>query len=285
MATLDHHQPPPQELSAALSGTDSSVPSTRTNTPSSIKMLVGRSFTHILDIVTPPLCLHCHKPMATHDALCAACWSKIDFIRQPHCDRLGIPLPYDAGAGTVSAKAMAEPPVYRRARAVARFDGVMRELIHDLKFRDRHDARNLFGRWLAEAGRDLIDEADVLVPVPLHRWKLLRRRFNQAAILSAELARLTGRPSAPLALQRTRSTHRQIGLTLTQRRQNVKGAFAVPQRHLPEIAGRRVLLIDDVITTGATVSAATIALQAAGAATVDVLALALVTDTASALDT
>ncbi len=248
-----------------------------------------RSFTahrlaRLVDTVTPPVCLACHDPLSTHDTICPACWTKIDFIRAPLCERLGIPLPYDSGAGTLSAQAVAAPPVYGRARAVARYDGVMRQLIHDFKFRDRQDARKLFGRWLAETGKILVADADVAVPIPLHRWKLLKRRFNQSAILSAELSRLTGLPNAPLALKRFRRTPPQLGLTAAQREQNVKGAFTVSPRHRATIDGRHVLLIDDVITTGATITAATTALLSAGATGVDVLSLALVTDTTSALD-
>lgn len=249
-----------------------------------LRTLAARALARVIDIVTPPICLKCHEPLATQDTLCPACWSTIDFIRLPLCDRLGIPLPYDSGAGTLSAQAVATPPLYARARAVARYNGSMRQLIHDLKFHDRHDARRLFGRWMAEAGMSLIADADVIVPVPLHRWKLLKRRFNQSAILSAELSRLTAKVNAPLALVRSRRTVPQLGLTAIQRQQNVKGAFSVPPRQRPAVEGRRVLLVDDVITTGATITAATAALLSAGAARVDVLALAIVTDTAGTLD-
>lgn len=259
-------------------------PPVATARPARWRGLVRSGLARLVDIVTPPVCLACHEPQATHDTLCAACWSRIDFIRAPLCDRLGIPLPYDAGAGTLSAAAVADPPAYARARYVARYDGVMRELIHDIKFRDRHDPTHLLARWMVEAGRALIDETDVLVPIPLHRWKLIRRRFNQSALLGSAVARLTGKPHAPLALVRTRSTRSQVGLTLLQREENMKGAFAVPARWCSEIAGRRVLLIEDVVTTGATVAAATLALRKAGAADVDVLALARVTDTAATLD-
>ncbi len=242
-----------------------------------------RHLTPLLDLVVPPLCLSCHTPMAAHDTLCPDCWRGIDFIRPPLCERLGLPLSYDAGAGTLSAAAIAEPPDYARARAVARFDGVMRHLIHDLKFHDRSDGLKLFGRWLSEAGGELLRDADVIVPVPLHRLKLVRRRFNQAAELANEVSQLAGVPVAPLALVRTRRTASQPGLTREQRRNNVKGAFTVPARAASTIAGRRVLLVDDVITTGATVSAAARALRAAGAREVDVLALALVTETSATL--
>jgi ComF family protein len=176
--------------------------------------------------------------------------------------------------------AAADPPDYDRARAVARFDGVMRRLVHDLKFRDRHDARRLFGRWLAEAGAELLFSADLIVPVPLTRGRLLSRRFNQSAILALEVSRLTGVALDPLALRRTRRTRPQVGLTRPQRRQNVAGAFAVPPAHKARIAGANVVLIDDVITTGATAAACARALRRAGAARIDVLSLALVTDAA-----
>lgn len=235
----------------------------------------------VADFVVPPLCLGCHAPLASHDALCACCWGEIDFIRAPLCDRLGLPMPYDTGGTMISALAAGSPPDYDRARAVARFSGVMRALVHDLKFHDRHDARRLFGRWLAEAGAELLCDADLLVPVPLTRSRLLSRRFNQAAILAYEVARRTGVKVEPQALVRTRSTRPQVGLTRPQRRENVSGAFAVEASAAICVAGAKVVLIDDVVTTGATAGACARALKRAGAARVDVLSLALVTDAAS----
>ena len=234
----------------------------------------------VADLVVPPLCLACHRPVSSHDAICARCWSDIDFIRAPLCDRLGIPLPFDIGGTMISAAAAADPPDYERARAVARFDGVMRELVHDFKFRDRHDARRLFGRWLAEAGAALLADADIVVPVPLSRARLATRRFNQAAMLAQEVARLTRRRYEPLALQRIKRTQSQVGLSRQQRRDNVAGAFAVAEAAKPDLAGAKVVLLDDVITTGATARACARVLKRAGAARVDVLALAMVTDPA-----
>ena len=236
---------------------------------------------YALDVFLPPVCLGCEARLDAHDALCPACWRTIDFIRPPLCDRLGIPMPYDTGGTMISAAAVAAPPDYDRARAVARYDGLMRDLIHDFKFRDTHDARTLFGRWMSEAGRDLITGCDVLVPVPLARWRLLTRRFNQSQILAREVAWQTGKPAAPFSLVRVRTTKSQIGLSRTERRRNVAGAFAVPQAQLASIAGKAVLLIDDVITTGATASSAAKTLKKAGAARVDVLALALAGDMAA----
>jgi len=232
----------------------------------------------LADLIVPPVCLTCEKPLAAHDALCAACWSQIEFIRPPLCDRLGVPLPFDVGGPAVSAAATAAPPDYDRARAVARFDGVMRTLVHDLKFRDRHEVTRLLGRWLAEAGAELLRDADLIVPVPLSRWRLLGRRFNQAAVLGREVSRWSGVRFAPMALARKRRTPPQVGLSRQQRRDNVAGAFAVADPNA--LAGAKVVIVDDVITTGATVGACARALKRAGVGRVDVLALAMVTDPA-----
>jgi ComF family protein len=189
-------------------------------------------------------------------------------------------MPFDTGGVMVSAAATADPPPYARARAVASYAGVMRDLIHGFKFRDRHDVRRLFGRWLAEAGAELVAESEIVVPVPLGRWRLVLRRFNQAAILAREVARLTGLAYEPQVLERRRATRAQVGLTRSQRRENVAGAFAVPPSRRAVIRGRSVLLVDDVITTGATVGACAEALKRAGAGRVNVLALARVADLA-----
>ncbi len=231
-----------------------------------------------LDVVFPPLCLGCQALLFDHDALCPACWRQIDFIRPPLCDRLGIPLPYDIGGVMISAAAVAHPPPYERARAVASYDGLIRKLIHDFKFRDTHDVRRLFGRWMCEAGCELIAAADCIVPVPLARFRLLSRRFNQAQLLAAEIGRRSGKPVYGQGITKIKPTIRQLGLTRLERQRNVAGAFAVAPKAAPQIAGKSVLLIDDVITTGATVSAAAKALKKAGACRVDVLALALVNE-------
>lgn len=232
--------------------------------------------------IVPAVCVACRAALSRHDALCATCWGGIAFIRAPLCDRLGLPLPFggDHGGPIVSAAAAADPPAYARARAVAVFerDSVLQRLVHGFKYQDRHDARRLFGRWLIEAGRELFPETDLIVPVPLSRRRLLWRRYNQAALLAQEVARSTGLDWSPSVVVRSRATAQQVGLTREQRRLNVRNAFAVPARHRSAVAGRNILVIDDVITTGATVEAAARALVAAGASRVDVLALGLVTD-------
>jgi ComF family protein len=231
----------------------------------------------IAALIVPPTCLVCRERLSDADSLCSSCWRQLDFIRQPYCDRLGLPMPFGTSEMMISAAAVARPPAYDRARAVARFDGVMRELVHAFKYADRHDARRLFVRWMMEAGHELLRDADIVVPVPLARSRLLWRRYNQAAILAADIAAASGLDYGPTVLQRTRKTPSQVGLTPDQRQRNVAGAFAVPAAQARQVRGRRVLLIDDVITTGATVEACVRVLRRSGASHVDVLALGLVT--------
>ncbi|WP_333794739.1 ComF family protein [Hyphomicrobium sp.] len=242
--------------------------------------LVHRALQAVSDLIMPPVCLVCREPLGDHDALCPPCWRGVEFIRPPLCDRLGMPLPFDTGGVMVSAAALAASPPYDRARAVAAHAGAVRTLVHALKFHDRHDVRRLLGRWLVEAGRELLLDTEIVVPVPLSRRRLLARRFNQAAILAREVARLTGIGYEPQVLERKRATPSQVGLSRLQRQRNVAGAFAVPPRCRQRVTGRRILLVDDVITTGSTASACARVLRRAGAERVDVLVVAMVTDRA-----
>ena len=230
-----------------------------------------------LDLAYPPVCLACRRASLTPETLCADCWSRVRFIERPFCERLGTPFMQDLGPGLLSPEAIAEPPVYARARAVARFeDGPARQLIHRLKYSDRLDIAAPLGRWMARAGAELLAEADVLVPVPLHRARLIARRFNQSVALARAIARETSLPVEPHALQRVKPTPRQVGLSRAQRADNVQGAFRVDEGGAMRLRGRRVVLVDDVLTSGATVNAASRVLLRAGAASVDALVFARV---------
>jgi ComF family protein len=228
------------------------------------------------DLVLPPQCLSCARRVGAEGGLCPACWSSFRLIERPYCAQLGIPFAYDLGAGALSAEAIADPPPFERCRAVAAFDEVARNLVHGLKYRDRLDLAAWMADWMARAGRELIDAADVVVPVPLHPRRLWWRRFNQSASLARAVAERAEKPLVTTALCRIRPTPQQVGLTANERDLNVRGAFKVLENQRPMVAGRRVLLVDDVYTTGATVKAATRALTRAGAASVDVLVFARV---------
>jgi ComF family protein len=232
----------------------------------------------VLDIALPTLCVACREPVAGV-GVCAACWAKLSFIAQPCCPRLGIPFVYDPGPGLLSMEAIANPPAYARARAAVRYDDVARTLVHALKYQDRTDLAPAMGRWMARAGEELLAEADVLVPVPLHWRRGWSRRYNQSGALARSIQKQSGVPVTAGALRRIRPTQQQIGLNRSERASNVQGAFKVAPEKAHEIQGRRVVLIDDVLTSGATSDACARALLRTKAAQVDVLVFARVVDT------
>jgi len=230
-----------------------------------------------LDFVYPPTCLACRAAIAQSGALCARCWRDIRFIERPFCERLGAPFEQDLGPGLISPQAMADPPAYNRARAVARFeDGPARRLVHRLKYSDRMELAKPIGRWMARAGADILADADILAPTPLHPLRLLRRRFNQAALLAEVVGQATGKPCDFTLLARIKATKAQFGLSRAQRAENVQGAFRVPAGAEARVRAKRVVLVDDVLTSSATANAASRALLRAGAASVDVLVFARV---------
>lgn len=230
----------------------------------------------ILDMALPPLCPSCRAPLGSGAGLCAECWSKLSLIEKPYCARLGIPFTYDPGPGLLSMEAIADPPAYDRARAAVRYDEVARALVVAFKFNDRLDLAPMMGRWMARAGNELLAEADALLPVPLHWRRLWARRFNQAAALAEAIAALSAVPVMHGAINRVRATPQQVGLSRPERAGNVQGAFRVPAERKADIAGKRLVLVDDVLTSGATVDACARALLRAGAAHVDVLVFARV---------
>ena len=241
--------------------------------------ILGRTARALVGLVYPPSCASCGAATADAGALCPACWSGLRFIAEPCCPRYGTPFALDLGIGALlSPRAIADPPVFARARAVALYDDTARSLVHRLKYEDRLDLAMAMAAMMAASGAALIAEADGVVPVPLHRWRLWRRRFNQAALLARPLARAGRKPFLPQALVRVKATRSQVGLSRAARAENLQGAFRVPPAHRAAIQGRRILLVDDVATTGATANAAARALLRGGAASVDLLTFALVAD-------
>jgi len=234
----------------------------------------------VTDVALPQLCAACREPVESA-GLCASCWSKTGFIAPPYCARLGTPFAFEDGPsgdgpGRLSLAAIADPPAYERARAAVCYDDIAKQLVHALKYADRLDLAPMMGRWMANAGRELLGEADAIVPVPLHWRRQWARRFNQSAQLCEVIAKASGRPVLHGALRRVKATPHQVGLGKSERAQNVQGAFRVSAEGKAEVSGRRLVLVDDVLTSGATVDACTRALLRAGAAAVDVLVFARV---------
>jgi ComF family protein len=231
--------------------------------------------TGLLDLLFPPLCIACREPLGAGQGFCADCWGAIAFLDGPMCECCGLPFGIDPGEAARCAACLARPPAYDRARAIFVYDENSRGPILALKHSDRLELVPGFAHWLERTGRPLLAETDLIVPVPLHRLRLWRRRYNQAAELARALARRTAKPIAVRALERSRPTESQGAMASAgSRRRNVRGAFRVAEPAL--VAGRNILIVDDVLTTGATAEACAQALKRAGAKTVQILALARV---------
>ena len=209
-------------------------------------------------------------------AVCGACWSGIAFIVDPLCERCGRPFEFSVTDRAICGRCIADPPVYDRARSAALYDDASRGLLLRFKHGDGLHLTPLFGAWLSRTGAVLLAEADLLVPVPLHRTRLFARRYNQAALLAIDVGRRAGVPVDVLGLIRARRTPSQGTKTRAGRERNVRGAFKVTPDLAARISGKRVLLVDDVLTSGATVNACARVLGRAGAAKVDVLTVARV---------
>lgn len=234
----------------------------------------GAAMELLLDALLPRRCVCCEQTIAHESGLCGSCWQKMRFLEKPWCQRLGTPFSHDVGEDALSPRALTSPPDFDRLRAVSFYSGPARDLVLGLKFGRRRDLAQPMGRWMARAGSEVLPDS-LLVPVPLHWTRIWQRRFNQAAELARAISSIAGAEYAPTYLTRTQRTRQQVGLLAKERKRNVRRAFKVPENAQPAIVGRHVVLIDDVYTTGSTVSACTKVLKAAGARSVDVLTFAV----------
>jgi ComF family protein len=230
----------------------------------------------VLDLIMPPLCLSCLARTGEPQSLCSRCWSNLSFIEEPRCPLWGEPFAFDAGPGLLSPRALQTPPEWSSLTAAVAFNDLAARLVHALKYQDRLESAILMSRLMYRAARASLERCELVVPMPLYRWRLWRRRYNQAALLAKVLAAESGRVFVPHSLVRHRRTRSQVGLDTKAREHNVKDAFSVMDAHRSTVGGKRVVLVDDVLTTGSTARAATRCLLEAGAEQVDVVVFALV---------
>ena len=230
----------------------------------------------VLNLLLPPASLDGEAALTV--GLAATAFSKVTFLDDPVCDGCGLAMPYAEAALERCPACQAKPRVFAQARAACVYDEHSRDLVLKLKHADQPELAGLFARWLSRAAVDLLEEADAVVPVPVHRARLLRRRYNQAAEIARPLARAAGLANLPDALVRKRDTASQGGKSASGRKRNVAAAFAVPEARRGQVAGRRIVLVDDVLTTGATAEGCARALLAAGASRVTLSVVARVTE-------
>jgi len=230
----------------------------------------------VMEVALPPQCPGCRVIVEGSDTLCGTCWSQLRMFGPAVCEMCGFPFPVEQHAPLCGACVRRKPP-FNRARSAVAYDDASRHLILAFKHADRLEAAVLFSHWMASAAPELLDDADVLVPVPLDRRRLFERRYNQAGLLASHLARLTGVPARIDGVERIKpSPARGQRISRTERRRNVAGAFRVRSRDAGVFRGKRVLVVDDVYTTGATAWAMARCLKRAGAVAVDVLTVARV---------
>ncbi len=208
--------------------------------------------------------------------LAPSVWGRLEFIAAPQCAACGWPFEFEVGEGSLCVACLARRPAYGMARSALKYNDASRDLVLGFKHADKTHAAPAFVPWMMTAGRDVLSGADLLVPVPLHRLRLIARRYNQAALIAHALAKCAKVPVLPDALLRIRSTPPQGHLNAKQRRRNVRKAFAVNPKRAKQVAGKTIVLIDDVYTTGATAEECARILLKAGARAVHVLTLARV---------
>jgi ComF family protein len=230
---------------------------------------VGRA---VVDGILPPRCLACGTIVDEPDALCGSCWAAMTFFAPPWCTVCGLPFPHPMGDEAVCADCARQRASWDKARAVMRYDKHSRHLVLALKHGDRTHVARALGRWMRRSGAEVLDAADMIIPVPLHWTRLFTRRYNQAGLLAHAIRAAGGPAVAPDWLVRRRRTPSQGRLGPVGRARNVRGAFAL--RRGCSVKGKRVVIVDDVLTTGATVEECARVLRRAGAAFVGVLTLA-----------
>jgi ComF family protein len=229
---------------------------------------------HLLDIIYPPHCISCGDIVSENGNICPDCWGDINFITDPQCEICGFPFDFEVMAGSICAGCAKKPPSFSRARAVFLYDDASSSMVTSFKYSDRVENRAAYARWMARVGRDIITEVDFIIPVPLHFFKLLTRKYNQAALLSHEIARIADKEVLARAIIRKKYTKTQAAFSHKGRFKNIGGAFKINPKYQQILYGKKILLVDDVVTTGATADECAKVLRKAGVERVELLTLA-----------
>lgn len=228
----------------------------------------------VLDTIFPPRCISCNKFVGTQGSLCTDCWEDINYLSDPCCDICGIPFEFNIEQGALCGACIAHKPSYDKARSVFLYDDNSRSLITSFKYGDKTQNAVSFAKWLERVGKEFFEEADIVAPVPLHRFKLFLRRYNQSVLITNALKLPKNANLINKLLVRNKYTSPQAGLTTKQRILNVKGAFKVNLRYNEEVKGKVIVLVDDVMTTGSTVEICSRVLKKQGAKKVYILTVA-----------
>lgn len=234
------------------------------------------NFSKVLSFLLPPTCLRCHVELRDEGALCGDCWKQMHFISHPFCEDCGVPFDYAPMEKSICERCLAFPPLISRSRSVFVYNSGCKPLVMRLKYGDATYLAKEAGRWMSLHGRDCLEGADLLIPVPLHRWRLLKRRYNQATLLARSLSKNSHIPLLTGILTRTKKTVSQGHMSLVQRKRNVSRAFEILDKDKESVRGKCCILIDDVQTTGATLTECARILKEAGAKEIRAITLAMV---------
>ena len=239
-----------------------------------LKSLLKPIANRLLDVVYPPLCMACGDNISENGSICAGCWADINFISDPQCEICGFPFDFEAQEASVCGRCIAVKPSFSKTRAVFVYDDTSSKMVTSFKYSDRTENRVAYAKWMMRVGEEMLREADFIVPVPLHIGKLVLRKYNQAALLAGELGKMTCGKVLQAALIRKKYTKTQATFSYKARFKNISGAFKVNPRYINMLKNKKILLIDDVITTGATAEECAKILKKAKVARVEVLTLA-----------
>ncbi len=238
---------------------------------------ISKGFSKVaLNFLYPPICLNCKAPLVEEDNLCAACWSRLCAITEPMCPVLGLPFNVDLGQKTLSAEAIANPPIFDRSRSAFVYNDISLSIISQLKYGDRPELARFCARLMASSCSNFLQGEAILFPVPLHWSRQWRRHYNQASELAYELSKITSLEFETMLAKRIKRTKRQVGLNSSERKKNVAGAFMAAPNALELSKGKRIIIVDDVITTGATLNSLAKALRKVGIKKIDVISFARV---------